>query len=184
VAVALEVVVPPIPSEVILPLAGFLAGRGELGLVSAIAWATVGSLVGALAAYALGAWLGAARVRAVWARIPLAEPADIDRAEAWFVGHADRAVLLGRFIPVVRSLVSIPAGVARMSLPRFVVLTVLGSGVWNAVFVLLGHQLGARWRSVGRYSDVLNAVTITVGVVVVAVAAGRRWSRRRADARG
>lgn len=179
IAVALEVVVPPIPSEIVLPLAGFLAGRGELGLTAAIVWATAGSVVGALAAYWLGAALGRDRVGRLWARIPLSEPHDLERADAWFADHQGRAVFLGRFIPVVRSLVSIPAGVAHMPLGRFVVLTALGSGMWNTAFVLLGYQLGAQWRQVGRYSDVLNGVTVVAIVVVTAVAAGRRVQRRR-----
>ena len=178
-AVALEVVVPPIPSEIVLPLAGFLAGRGEFSVVSAIVWSTVGSVVGALAAYWLGAALGRQRIDRLWARIPLSEPRDLDRADAWFADHDAGAVFIGRFIPVVRSLISIPAGVERMSLGRFVVLTALGSGLWNTVFVLLGYQLGSRWREVGRYSDILNIVTISAIVIVTAVAAGRRIRRRR-----
>ena len=179
VAVALEVVVPPIPSEIVLPLAGFLAGRGEFSVVAAIVWSTVGSVVGALAAYWLGAALGRQRIDRLWAKIPLSEPRDLDRADAWFADHDAGAVFIGRFIPVVRSLISIPAGVERMPLGRFVVLTALGSGLWNTVFVVLGYQLGARWHQIGRYSDVLNLVTIAAIVVVTTVAAGRRIRRRR-----
>ncbi len=179
-AVALEVIIPPIPSEVVLPLAGFLAGRGDLSLVAALVWSTVGSVVGALAAYWLGAALGRDRVYRLWARIPLSEPHDLERAEAWFDGHQRRAVFLGRFIPVVRSLISVPAGVAHMRLPTFVLYTLLGSGLWNALFILLGYQLGAQWRSVGRYSDLLNWATIVVAVGVVGWSAGRRaWHRWR-----
>lgn len=179
VAVALEVIVPPIPSEIVLPLAGFLAGRGELSYWGAIVGATVGSLVGALFAYWLGAALGRERVGRLWAKIPLSEPEDLDRADAWFVDHRRRAVFIGRFVPVVRSLISVPAGVARMSLPTFVLYTTLGSALWNAIFVTLGYQLGAQWRNVGRYSDILNYVTIAVFVVVVGWSAGRRLLHRR-----
>lgn len=182
IAVALEVVVPPIPSEVVLPLAGFLAGRGDLGLVAAIVWSTIGSVVGALGAYGLGAALGPARVARAWSRIPLSEPGDLDKANAWFADHQHRAVLIGRFIPVVRSLVSIPAGVARMPLVPFVALTTLGSGIWNAVFVVAGYELGARWRNVGAYSDLLNAVVAVLVLGGVGWAATRRIARRRREA--
>ena len=180
-AVAAETIVPPVPSELILPVAGFLAGRGEFSLVGAVAGATAGSLVGALAAYWLGAATGRARVGRLWARVPLSEPRDLERADAWFRDHQGRAVFLGRFVPVVRSLVSIPAGVARMPLGRFVVLTALGSGIWNATFIGLGYLLGARWRQVGAYSDALNLLTLVVVLLVVVVSAGRRIARRRRD---
>ena len=181
VAVALEVIVPPIPSEVVLPLAGFLAGRGDLTVVGAIVGSTVGSVVGALGAYWLGAALGPDRVARLWDRIPLSEPDDLDRANAWFADHQQRAVLIGRFIPVVRSVVSIPAGVARMRLAPFVVLTALGSGIWNAVFVVAGYQLGSRWRTVGEYSDVLNWAVTAAIVLGLAWAAARRVARRRRE---
>ncbi len=182
-AVALEVIIPPIPSEIVLPLAGFLAGRGDLSLVAAIVWSTIGSLVGALFAYWLGAALGRDRVYRLWARIPLSEQRDLERADAWFVDHRRRAVFFGRFIPIVRSLISVPAGVAHMSLPTFVLYTTLGSGLWNALFILLGYQLGAQWRTVGEYSDLLNYATIAVLVVVVGWSAGRRIAHRRRAAR-
>lgn len=182
-AVALEVIVPPIPSEIVLPLAGFLAGRGDLSYTGALVWSTVGSLVGALVAYWLGAALGRDRVERLWARVPLSEPEDLARADAWFVDHQRRAVFFGRFVPVVRSLISVPAGVSRMSLPVFVLYTALGSGLWNAVFITLGYELGAQWRNVGQYSDVLNVITIVVIAVVVGVLAGRRLVRRRRAAR-
>ena len=181
IAVAAETIVPPVPSELILPVAGFLAGRGELSLVGAVAGATAGSLVGALAAYWVGAATGRARVGRLWARVPFSEPRDLERADAWFRDHQGRAVFIGRFVPVVRSLVSVPAGVARMPLARFVVLTALGSGIWNATFIGLGYQLGARWRQVGEYSGALNVVTLVAIVAVTAVAAGRRIVRRRRD---
>ena len=182
-AVALEVIIPPIPSEVVLPLAGFLAGRGDLSLAATLIWSTVGSVVGGLGAYWLGAALGRDRVYRLWARIPLSEPRDLERAESWFADHQRRAVFLGRFIPVVRSLISVPAGVAHMRLSTFVLYTALGSGLWNALFILLGYQLGARWRTVGQYSDVLNWVTIAVGVAVIGWSAGRRALHRRRAAR-
>jgi membrane protein DedA with SNARE-associated domain len=177
--VALESVFPPIPSEVVLPLAGFLAGQGRLGFLPVLLWATAGSLVGALALYWLGAALGIRRLCALADRIPLMDGRDVERAESWFDRHGVWAVLLGRMVPGIRSLVSIPAGVARMPLWLFVLLTVAGSAVWNALFIGLGWLLGDRWTEVGKYSDVVNYVVIGGIVLVCALLLGRRAVRRR-----
>ena len=135
IAVAAENLFPPIPSEVILPSAGFAAASGSMGLISAIVWATLGSVAGALALYALGAWFGRARFYSLAAKIPFVKEADIKRAEAWFVRRGPLAVLLGRIVPVVRSLISIPAGIERMKLLPFTVYTAIGSAVWNSILI-------------------------------------------------
>lgn len=177
--IALESIFPPLPSEVVLPLAGFLAGAGRLGFVAVVIWATVGSLVGALVLYWLGAALGAERLRRLADRIPLMDGRDVERAEGWMSRHGAWAVLLGRMVPGVRSLVSVPAGVQRMPLWLFSVLTLIGSAIWNVLFVGLGFLLGDRWSQVGEYSDLLNYLVVGGIVLVVAVLAARRLRRRR-----
>jgi len=129
--------------------------------------------------YWLGAALGADRLKRLADRIPLTEARDVEPAESWFRRHGAWAVLLGRTVPGVRSLVSIPAGVERMPLWLFCLLTVVGSAVWNTVFVGLGHQLGDRWTEVGRYSDLINYVVIGGIALAVAVFLIRRLRRRR-----
>jgi len=166
-AIALENLFPPIPSEVILPLAGFTASHGRFGIVEVLVATTIGSLAGALALYGIGALLGRDRLRAIVARLPLLKLSDVDRAEGWFARYGSLAVFLGRMVPIVRSLISIPAGVERMGLVRFVVLTTLGSGLWNTVFVVAGYTLGENWGVVESYADVFQKLVI--GVVVVAV---------------
>ena len=178
--VALESVFPPIPSEVVLPLAGFLAGQGRMAFGAVVASATAGSLAGALLLYWLGAALGTARLERLADRIPLMDARDVRRADEWMARHGTWAVLLGRMVPGVRSLVSIPAGVQRMSLVRFVLLTTVGSAVWNAVFVGLGFLLGEEWDRVGPYSDVLTYAVIGGAALTVGVLAVRRFRRRRA----
>lgn len=183
-AIAAENLFPPIPSEVILPLAGFTASRGELSLVSALVWTTMGSLVGAMALYALGTTLGEDRLRAIVERLPLVEVQDLERAEAWFGRHGGRAVFIGRFVPIVRSLISVPAGVQRMPLGRFTAFTVLGSGIWNSCFVLAGYALGENWTVVevyvGMYSRAVLLVAAVVAVLFVVVKVrGRRSSSTR-----
>lgn len=176
--VAAENGFPPIPSEVILPLGGYLAGQGRLSCWAVLVAATVGSVLGSLALYALGAVLGRERLRHLVDRLPLVEVADLDRAEGWFHRHGTSAVLFGRVIPVVRSLISVPAGVERMSVVRFLLLTVLGSGVWNALFVTLGFQVGKRWTSIGDYSNIINTVVLVVLAGLLAVFVVRRLQAR------
>ena len=167
-AIALENLFPPIPSEAILPLAGFGSSQGDLGLVEVILWATLGSLVGALALYGLGAWLGRERFRRLAGRVPLVKVSDIDRTEAWFRRHGTKAVLLGRMVPIFRSFISVPAGIERMRLPVFVVLTTLGSAVWNTVFVLLGYHLGEQWHVVEGYVGIGSKVVLA-GIALACV---------------
>lgn len=161
-AIALENLFPPLPSEVILPMAGLTASRGTFTLFEALFWTTAGSIVGAFALYGLGRWLGAARLRSVARRIPLLHPEDIDRTVAWFERHGGKAVFFGRMIPLFRSLISIPAGVTRMPVWKFGLLTAAGSLIWNTVFVLAGFLLGEQWHVVETYADVLQYVVIAL----------------------
>ncbi len=166
-AVALENLFPPLPSEIILPLAGFTASRGEMSLLGALFWTTAGSVVGALALYLVGAAVGRERIRAVAARLPLIRLHDVDRTEAWFARHGTKAVFLGRMIPIFRSLISVPAGVERMPVATFLALTAVGSLIWNTVFVLAGYQLGESWWRVEAYAGVLQKIVIGAVAVLV-----------------
>lgn len=167
-AIALENLFPPLPSEVILPMAGLAASRGSFTIVEAIAWTTIGSVVGAFALYGLGAWLGVQRLRRIAARVPLLHPEDIDRTVAWFGRHGGKAVFFGRMIPLFRSLISIPAGITRMPLWRFGLLTAAGSLIWNSIFVAAGFSLGEAWPVVERYAEILQYIVIAVSVAAVA----------------
>jgi len=165
--IALENLFPPLPSELILPLAGFTASQGSLGLVPAIVWATLGSAAGALVLYWAGAALGRERTRAIIERLPLMKVSDADKTEAWFIKHQTKAVFWGRMVPIFRSLISIPAGIERMPLSTFLGLSVSGSLIWNSLFVLAGYSLGENWHVVQDYAVwfqrlVLAALTIAV----------------------
>lgn len=179
--VAAENLFPPIPSEVVLPLAGYSAGAGQMSVVAAWAAATTGSVVGALMLYGLGALLGRDRLRRWADRMPLVELTDVDRAEAWFARYGGLAVLVTRCVPVVRSLVSIPAGVERMPMRTFVPYTLVGSGVWNAIFVGAGYQLGTRWQQVERWSGPLNQAVIAALALMVVYFIAVRLRRRLAN---
>ncbi|MFG1901681.1 DedA family protein [Micromonospora carbonacea] len=178
--VALESIIPPIPSEIVLAMAGYLASQGQFNVVLIVVAATVGSLLGALALYWLGAALGEERLKRWLDHIPLVDRDDLEKADRWFERHGRWAVLIGRVVPVVRSLVSVPAGADRMPLGEFVLLTTLGSGVWNALIVGAGFALGSRWEEVDRYSSWFNyAIFAVFGVMVVSWAA-KKVRRRRA----
>jgi len=166
-AIALENLFPPLPSEVILPMAGLAAVRGSFTLFEALAWTTAGSVVGAFALYALGAGLGIDRLRALVRRMPLLKVDDVDRTVAWFQRHGGKAVFFGRMLPIFRSLISIPAGVTRMPLWRFGLLTLAGSFIWNAVFVLSGYLLGDQWHIVEEYAGVLQYAVIGVAAAAL-----------------
>ncbi|MFF0742545.1 DedA family protein [Streptomyces sp. NPDC004111] len=173
-AIALENLFPPLPSEVILPLAGFAAGTGRMDLWAALLWTTAGSVIGALALYGVGALLGRERTVAIAAKLPLVKVSDIERTEAWFAKHGTKAVLFGRMIPIFRSLISVPAGIERMSIPVFLGLTTLGSAVWNTLFVLAGYLLGDNWEEVTGYVSVYSKVVLGVaGLAVVAFVVAR-----------
>jgi membrane protein DedA with SNARE-associated domain len=178
-AIALENVFPPLPSEVFLPLAGFAAARGEMSVVSAIVWTTLGSLVGALVLYGIGAALGRDRLRAIVDRMPLVNLRDVDKAEEWFARHGAKAVFLGRMVPLVRSLISVPAGVERMNPALFAALTAAGSLIWNTAFVLAGYTLGENWHIVESYAGIASKVVLVAIVLAVAVFVAKRVARRR-----
>ncbi|MFG2866722.1 DedA family protein [Streptomyces sp. NPDC048338] len=177
IAVALENLFPPIPSEVILPLAGFASANGRMDLIAALLWTTLGSVVGALALYGVGALFGRERTLAIAARLPLVKVADIERTEAWFLRHGTKAVFFGRMVPIFRSLVSVPAGVERMPLPVFLVLTTLGSALWNTAFVSAGYVLGDNWEEVTGYVSVYSKAVLVVAAGAVLWFLGLRLLR-------
>ncbi|MEV5741112.1 DedA family protein [Microbispora rosea] len=183
VAIALENLFPPLPSEVILPLAGFTAARGDMSLLAALLWTTAGSVVGALALYCVGALLGRERTVAIAARLPLVKISDIEKAEAWFARHGVKTVFFGRMIPIFRSLISVPAGVERMPLGTFLLFTTLGSLIWNTVFVLAGYLLGEHWHLVEDYMGIVSKVVVAAVVLVVARFVAVRLRERRGHGR-
>ena len=173
-----ETVVPPVPSEVVLPLSGFLAQQGRLALVWVLVAATVGSVLGAWIFYSLGAAWGLERSIGVLSRVPLLDREDLEGASDWFARHGSGSVFFGRFVPGVRSLISLPAGAQRMPWLPFTLFTAAGSALWNGALVAAGYALGTQWETVGGY--VGTASNIVLGaLVVIGVAVLWRRSRRR-----
>jgi membrane protein DedA with SNARE-associated domain len=174
IAIALENLFPPLPSELILPVAGFAASQGTLGLFAVILWATLGSVVGALALYVIGVWLGRDRVHRLLVKVPLVSVEDVNRTEAWFNKYGKRTVFFGRMIPVFRSLISIPAGVTRMPLWYFIPLTAAGSLIWNTIFVVAGYVLGENWSAVEQYAGIIQDIVIIAVILAIAIFIVRR----------
>lgn len=185
VAILLENLFPPIPSEVVLPLAGFTVSQGTLSFWPTFIWATAGSVIGAWILYWVGAAVGAERLRKIADWMWLVEADDVDKALRWFDKYGQVSVLFGRLIPGVRSLISIPAGVDRMNLVKFSLWTLLGSGVWNALLIVLGMWLGESYTVVadyiGQYSNVIYLIiaVLLVAFVIYLVVRARKRSKTK-----
>ena len=168
---------PPIPSELVLPLAGFLVESGDLRFLPSLIASTLGSLAGALILYALGRWGGRPLVLR-YSFVLRVKEADLDRADKWFDRYGPWVVLFGRMVPGVRSLVSIPAGLSEMPLGRFILLTTLGSGVWNTLLIWGGWLLGENWsRVAGLVGSVSNVVLVILAIAAIVL--GAWWWRSK-----
>lgn len=169
---------PPIPSEVVLPLAGFYVGQGAMTFALALLAATAGSALGALLLYALGRW-GGRPLLLRWGRVLRLDHARLDRADDWFDAHGWKLVLFGRVVPGMRSIISIPAGSSEMPIGRFLAFTTAGSLAWNAALIGAGWSLGSNWHRVEEYVAPIGTavlVLIVVGAVVGVVMLRRKQS--------
>ena len=167
---------PPLPSEIIMPLAGFLASRGDMSFPVVVLAGTAGSATGACFWFWVGTRIDNDRLRdwlgrhGVWLAMT---PADLDRAEEWFRRRGSLSVLIGRLVPVVRTLISVPAGVARMSPLRFTLFTLLGSGIWTTALAVGGWLLGRRFRAIEQYLGVITWVVLGLAMVLYIVRVAR-----------
>lgn len=182
----LENIFPPVPSEVILPLAGSLALEGRFTLLGVTVMGTIGSVGGALIFYQLGHSLGEARVRELIRRygkwLMLSEE-DFDKALAWFNRYGEGVIFFGRMVPIIRSLVSIPAGIASMRLGRFSIYTAIGTGLWSFLLAFAGYLLGQSWplvsQWISRYEKVVVAI---IGAAIIVFVVRRLRQRRKVSA--
>lgn len=180
--VALESVVPPIPSEIVLLLAGFNVEQGNFSFFGAVFASTIGSLIGALILYALGAFVSEDRL--TWllhkvGRFVGFTKKDIDRGFDWFERHGAKIVFFGRLLPLVRSVVSVPAGAARMPMGRFLLWTAVGSAIWNLVWVAIGRALGNQWEKADVWAGTFQIVVLVLLALVAVAFIVRNLSRRR-----
>ncbi|WP_054749320.1 DedA family protein [Lacticaseibacillus thailandensis] len=171
--IMLENVFPPIPSEIVLTFGGFVTHHTSLVVPGVVLAATVGSVVGAIILYWVGRILSAERIERLVAgrtgRVLHLTVADVRKVERWFTRHGNMAVFWGRFVPIIRSLISIPAGTTKMPFARFVVLSTIGTSIWNVVLVVLGRAAGSAWQRVAAYVDTYALVVLVVVLVTVVV---------------
>jgi membrane protein DedA with SNARE-associated domain len=182
--IAIEVIVMPIPSEMVLLLTGFNASLGEFTVLGAIVFTTVGSLLGASILYFFGFKFSKERVEAIvarWGKYVGVANKDLVKTFNWFERYGTYLVFFGRLFPIIRSLVSIPAGLVRMGFPKFVVLTAAGSAIWNSIWISLGVLLGAEWEKASIWSTVIDySFYAVLGIFILAVAF-KLWRRRKSN---
>lgn len=180
--VLLENLFPPIPSEIVLPFAGFMAAQGTLTIPGAVLAATTGSVIGAVALYWIGLWFGRDRIYALvrrYGRILTISTADVQRTEEWFEKYGPFTVFFCRMVPVMRSLISIPAGLVNMKMPMFIFYTTVGSLIWNLVLIALGAFLGNAWGQVSQWVNYYQDVVVVVIAVLLLAAAYQLVRRKR-----
>lgn len=179
---ALENLFPPIPSEVVLTFGGFMTTYTTMEVWLVIAAATAGTLLGSAALYGIGRFLEPRRLKSFLngrlGRLLGLSPSDIDNAMAWFQKKGGKAVFFCRFIPIVRSLISLPAGSAKMKMGSFLLLTALGSVIWNTALVWLGAWTGASWNKIVVYMDRYTSLAVIAILVIVLLCAARFIKKR------
>jgi membrane protein DedA with SNARE-associated domain len=175
--IMLESTLVPIPSELVMPFAGFLAWKGEFSLPVILVINSVGAVVGSGICYWIGV-VGGRPFLVKYGKYFLVRQHDIARTEAFFAKHGKRTILIGRFLPVIRHVISVPAGIARMPLPGFFLQTFLGATIWGGVLILLGYYVGANWEVL---SSTLKRVDHLIAAILVLalVALGIRFVVRR-----
>jgi len=167
VAMALESMIFPLPSELVMPFAGYLIAIGRFSWLGVIIFSTVGSIIGSLAFYWVGKYGGQALILK-YGRYLLLDETDLIKTEAWFFAKGEKTIFIGRFIPVVRHLISLPAGLGKMNLKKFCFYTITGAALWNTLLAYLGYILGTNWEEVRQYSEYISlAVFIALVVVLV-----------------
>ncbi len=172
--IAIENIFPPIPSEVILLFGGFMTTYSELNIIIMIIFATLGSLIGAIILYYIGRLLNKERLKKIISgrigRILRLKNSDIDKADQWFDTKGNKTVFFCRFIPIVRSLISIPAGMSEMSLGKFFLYTTFGSLIWNSTLIVIGALVGEKWESILNIFDTYSHIVLILLIIIFLIA--------------
>ncbi|MDW4526726.1 DedA family protein [Rossellomorea marisflavi] len=178
--VALENIFPPIPSEIILTFGGFMTTTSSMTIPGVILASTAGSVAGAVILYGIGVLLSKDKLEQIvdrWGHILRVKKEDIRKADRWFDHYGYRVVLLGRMVPLIRSLISIPAGVAKMKFIYFLLFTLIGTLIWNTVLVWVGSAVGDSWDSIVQYMDVYSSVAYVL-IALVLIYFAYQWTKR------
>jgi membrane protein DedA with SNARE-associated domain len=175
---ALESMIAPVPSELVMPFVGFLAAEGKFSIPMAIVFTSIGSLVGSLISYYLGLWGGRPLVLKA-GRYLFLNHEHLEWTERWFAKNGSWTIFVSRFIPVVRHLISIPAGLGRMNVWSFFIFTLVGATIWNTFLLYCGYKLRQNWTLVQQYSHELDILVGLLGVATLGIWAGVRYFRKR-----
>ena len=175
-----ESMVAPVPSELVMPFAGFLVADGKLNLWLVIIISTIASVTGSLISYFI-AYFGVKELIHKFGKFVLLDKDELEWTERWFQKRGSITILISRFIPVVRHLISLPAGLARMDLKRFIFFTTIGATAWNTFLLLVGMQLRERWELVHKYSKQLDIVVVVLIVLVAAYLVYKHVKRRKSS---
>ncbi len=182
---AIENIFPPIPSEAVLPFAGALSARGELDFWGAVAAGTAGSIIGAVVLYGIGYFAREAGVRrlvAAYGKYVFISERDLDRGAAWFERYGEAVIFFGRLIPIIRSIISVPAGYTRMNFGKFLLFTTLGTALWSLILTYVGRLLGENWEDISTFMEPYQNGTLVVIVLIVVGFIGwraYRWRQQR-----
>lgn len=164
---ALESMIAPIPSEAVMPFAGFLWFEGKFTFWQILISSTLGSLIGSLISYALGAFYSEAIIHH-WGKYLLLNKHHLNKTHLFFERYGEKTVFISRFVPIVRHLISIPAGVGRMNLPRFIVYTAVGATIWNMFLAWVGYELNSNWHTISQYTrtfDIVVSIIVAAGII-------------------
>lgn len=164
---ALESMVVPLPSELVMPFAGFLASQGKFSFIYVVIFSTLGSIIGSLISYYIGKYGGNPLVLK-YGKFLLLDANDLEKTEKWFGKRGERTIFISRFIPVVRHLISIPAGIGKMNIWKFIVYTAFGAAMWNAFLTYLGYVLGENWESMRKYSEYISIAVVIFLIIACA----------------
>jgi len=166
-AMAMESMIVPLPSELVMPFAGFLVAQGKFNLYLVILFSTLGSIIGSYVSYYIG-YYGGNKLVLKWGKYLLLDEDDLKLTEKWFSRRGELTILIGRFVPVVRHLISIPAGIGKMDLKKFTLYTIIGAGIWNTILIWVGLKLGENWESLRQYSEKLSVIVAILLVIAFA----------------
>ena len=158
----------PIPSEVIMPFSGYLVSSGKLNVVYVIIAGSIGNLIGSLVAYYIGLRLGREFILK-YGKYVLLRKSHLETTESYFKKYGDRSTFISRMLPAVRTYISLPAGVAKMNLKKFIIYTLIGSIIWNSILTYIGIQLGQEWKNILHYSDYFDAIVVIGVIIAIAV---------------
>ena len=171
--ITIENIFPPIPSEVVLLFGGFMTTYTELNIAAMVVAATLGSLVGAIVLYYIGKILNKERLKRIVSgkigKVLRIKMEDIDKADEWFDTKGNKTVFFCRFIPIVRSLISIPAGMSEMPMLKFLIYTIAGSTIWNTVLIIAGNMVGENWVNILNIFEQYSHITLIVLVIIFVV---------------